>query len=124
MKTIRHPLNTILLFLLVLFAQELSGQDWVYHQVDSGALHTALALDSQDRTHIAYSVALSGGPPTLVVINYAVWDNEGFEFSVVDTGEFNAFVAIAIDRQDYPHIRTTAMKTGRLDTTTGMGMNG
>lgn len=68
---------------------------------------TSLALDAQDRPHIAYPGTAESNNPAL---HYATWSlNEGWLLQVVELSEepnegINAELALALDGQGRPHI--------------------
>ena len=87
-----------------------NGSGWTVETVDeapfdSVGVSASLALDSQDRPHIAYGVSTST-PRVGLDLKYAVKDNTWYLESIEHWGSFGSgfSAAIAIDDLDYPHV--------------------
>ncbi len=99
------------------------GVSWQIQFVDTlnGAGEwSSIALDSQDRPHIAY---LSWSPKT--DLKYAWWNGTSWEIVWVDTvGAKGLFPSIALDSQDRPHIAYYDSIDGTNDTLRHAWRNG
>lgn len=76
------------------------GISWAIEKVDTGSLavrYLSLALDSQDRPHIAYYGNAS--------LNYASWTGEQWSLETVDGSENTGLYArLVIDSEDVSHV--------------------
>lgn len=71
---------------------------WVFTQIANTTGPTCLALDSNQRPHIAYS------DETNQAIGYAYWDGSTWQTQVVDSGSMGGQPSIDIDSNNFPHI--------------------
>ena len=69
-----------------------TGSSWSYQTIDTNALDTCIAVDSQDYPHILYSHPL---------VKYASWNGSKWDIQTVDNIEFGPMV---LDSLDNPHI--------------------
>lgn len=89
-----------------------TGTQWDVITVDdidyiSFNFRTAIAVDSQDRVHIAYSAYEYDEPNWVGQLKYAMRDAEGWHVSVVEdhpSGRDFRVPAITLDSSDNPHI--------------------
>ena len=73
---------------------------------DAGTIldRVALALDAQDRPHIAYSLTIVRGEASLELMAFALLDATGWRYSIVDRRNSGFDTAIALDQSGFPWI--------------------
>jgi Tol biopolymer transport system component len=78
-----------------------SADGWdIKHTVDAADYPNALALDAQDRPHIAYlAPTIDGGAPA-----YAMWDGSGWTESIVAPGWRSRSIGLALDASGSPTV--------------------
>ncbi len=77
-----------------------NGTGWTIERVDTRSIavhYLSLALDSDDRPHIAYYGNAS--------LNYASWTGQAWALETVDaSGNTGLYARLALDAQDVPHV--------------------
>jgi hypothetical protein len=98
-KTFVHSLAV----LLVLPISNALAQSWVFHKVDVSGTRPDIDVDSEDNAHIAYWKTTAPGN---FYINHAKWNpaTESFEIRSNFDGNPEAFVSLALDMFDLPHM--------------------
>jgi len=90
-----------------------NGSSWEIEIVDASPIvafypagGTSLALDANDRPHVAYSDPDSYDPsPSSRVLKYAAWNGSTWDIQTVDSGgDVGQFRSLALDANGYPHI--------------------
>jgi hypothetical protein len=108
-KRLVHAFAALLLPLLFTFS--VVAEDWAIEVIDSnqGGRSSTLVIDAHGNAHVAYS------DPVQSQLRYAFWDkSQNRWFAMTVDRASDAFVSMALDSKQWPHIASLEYGTGRL----------